>query len=59
MTQARFDTCAVRTTATIQCWGLNSTGQLGIGNTTSFSTPQAVSGTGWARVSAALTRRAP
>lgn len=37
-------TCAVVTNNTIKCWGDNSTGQLGTGNTTSSLTPITVGG---------------
>jgi len=42
--------CAVLTDNTVRCWGLNSTGQLGNGNTTSSSIP--VVATGLANVTA-------
>ncbi len=34
--------CAVRTDASMWCWGSNSVGQLGVGTTTSHNTPQRV-----------------
>jgi alpha-tubulin suppressor-like RCC1 family protein len=36
--------CAVRQSGAVACWGYNGDGQLGIGNTTSSSTPLNVSG---------------
>jgi alpha-tubulin suppressor-like RCC1 family protein len=49
-------TCGIRTNhATsnpIMCWGNNGNGQLGIGGTTNFSTPQEVSNLNWISVSA-------
>ncbi len=36
-------TCAI-TDGTLYCWGLNSNGQLGLGNTTSYTSPQLVGG---------------
>lgn len=36
--------CGISTTGTLKCWGLNSTGQLGIGNTITQSTPTVVGG---------------
>lgn len=37
-------TCGIKSDNTMWCWGLNSHGQLGTGNTTNADTPQAVSG---------------
>ncbi len=37
-------TCAVITDGGIRCWGYNGNGQLGTGNTTSFTSPQSVVG---------------
>lgn len=37
-------TCALNAIGSLQCWGLNNQGQLGIGNTTNRNTPQAVTG---------------
>lgn len=36
-------TCATQMDGTMYCWGTGSFGQLGLGNTTSFSSPQKVS----------------
>ena len=49
------DTCAVRGDATLWCWGFNSNGELGVGDTVNHSLPQQVTSsaaTGWASVSA-------
>jgi alpha-tubulin suppressor-like RCC1 family protein len=46
-------TCGIRTTGTLWCWGLNLTGQLGVGNTTDRLLPVQVGvATDWIRVSA-------
>jgi len=37
-------TCGINTTGSAFCWGYNGYGELGIGNTTSMSTPQLVLG---------------
>lgn len=47
-----FHTCATRTDHTLWCWGDNASGELGIGSTTSSTTPQQVAGTTWASVAA-------
>lgn len=39
LTVGRYYTCAVSTTGGIQCWGLNSQGQLGTGGTTNTNKP--------------------
>jgi alpha-tubulin suppressor-like RCC1 family protein len=48
-------TCAVRTDGTLWCWGFNSAGELGTGNTTNQDLPQQVTipaATGWTSVAA-------
>lgn len=40
----QYHTCAVTTTGTMQCWGINSDGQLGDSTTTARLTPTSVSG---------------
>lgn len=39
--------CAIRTDATLWCWGENEFGQLATGNITDKTTPTQVTGTGW------------
>jgi alpha-tubulin suppressor-like RCC1 family protein len=49
-------TCAIRSDTTLWCWGYNSSGQLGLGNTSTEDLPQQVTSpasTGWTAVSAA------
>jgi alpha-tubulin suppressor-like RCC1 family protein len=49
-----FHTCATRSDSTLYCWGANGNGQLGVGDTTSRSTPTQVTvpaTTGWSQVS--------
>ncbi|MBK8078783.1 MAG: fibronectin type III domain-containing protein [Kineosporiaceae bacterium] len=44
-------TCAVRTDGTLWCWGLNGTGQLGLGDTGNRGGPTQIgSGTTWSQV---------
>jgi len=45
--------CGIKSDDTLWCWGKNAGGQLGIGNTTSQSSPVAVGGT-WKMVSAGV-----
>lgn len=46
--------CALMQDTTVQCWGLNSSGQLGVNSTTSQATPQKVVGlTGVRQIAAA------
>ncbi|MGI5182399.1 RCC1 domain-containing protein [Dactylosporangium sp. CA-152071] len=48
-------TCGVRTDTTLWCWGGADNGKLGLGDTTSYDSPQQVvspAATGWATVSA-------
>ncbi|MEU0553267.1 hypothetical protein [Dactylosporangium sp. NPDC006015] len=42
------NTCAVRSDATLWCWGANGTGQLGVGDTTGRRVPTQVGGAAWA-----------
>ena len=51
----QYHTCAVLDDGSLKCWGQNSQGQLGIGSTTSQTTPQTVDlGTGRTAVSVSL-----
>ena len=55
VTAGGFHTCATRTDGTLWCWGANTYGGLGTGNTTSRNLPQQVTvpaATGWASVTA-------
>jgi alpha-tubulin suppressor-like RCC1 family protein/sugar lactone lactonase YvrE len=36
------DTCAITTGGALYCWGLNTYGEAGVGNTTQYTTPQQV-----------------
>ena len=49
-------TCGIRydgmTTWSLYCWGRNSSGQLGIGNTTNSSSPSQVTGSNWYKIRA-------
>lgn len=47
------NTCAIKTTGRLYCWGVNGNGSIGNGNTTQYNTPQEVSGatTDWVKVS--------
>lgn len=42
VSQGGYSTCGMTDQGLAYCWGNNSFGQLGLGNTTSFNTPQAV-----------------
>lgn len=44
-------TCGIRTTATLWCWGSNTWGQLGLGDTTARTTPAQVGPQAWRAVS--------
>ena len=55
VTAGLFHTCGTASDGSLWCWGFNSGGQLGIGNTTSQDRPQQVTApaaTGWASVAA-------
>jgi alpha-tubulin suppressor-like RCC1 family protein len=43
---AGYDTCALLSTGTVDCWGLNGNGQLGDGSTTDSLVPVQVVGEG-------------
>jgi alpha-tubulin suppressor-like RCC1 family protein len=49
-----YHACGVRTDQTLWCWGYNGYGEIGQGSTatTSYTTPQQVTGTTWASVAA-------
>lgn len=58
VSQGASDTCGIQGTGSsgaLYCWGYNHYGELGLGNTTEYNTPQAVgasiSTTGWSAVS--------
>jgi alpha-tubulin suppressor-like RCC1 family protein len=47
-----FATCAIESTGALYCWGRNTEGQLGVGDTTDRDTPTAVTLSGpWLHVS--------
>ena len=51
--QKKGATFAIKTDGTLWCWGLNNYGQLGLGNTTSYSSPKQIgSSTNWTLISA-------
>jgi len=51
--QNGYHTCATSTDHTLWCWGFNSSGQLGLGDTTTRTAPTQVgTGTDWAQLSA-------
>jgi alpha-tubulin suppressor-like RCC1 family protein len=48
-----YSTLAVKTDGTMWSWGLGGSGQLGLGNTTSYSSPKQIGAlTGWSAVAA-------
>ncbi len=46
LSAGKFHTCALLDTGNVRCWGLNSSGQLGYGNTNNVSVPTADVATG-------------
>ncbi|NEZ03086.1 hypothetical protein G4Y73_02850 [Wenzhouxiangella sp. XN201] len=53
MDAGRYHSCGIKVDNTLWCWGLNRSGQLGVGDTDNRSSPEQVgSDTGWMVVSA-------
>ena len=46
----RHKTAAIKTDGTMWVWGKNDKGQLGINNTTTYSSPVQIPGTTWSSV---------
>ncbi len=54
VTAGGLHTCAVRTDATLWCWGNNASGQLGDGYSATRTAPAQIGAATWARVSAGV-----
>ena len=48
--RGRYGTAAIKTNGTLFTWSRNNHGQLGLGNTTDYSSPKQVAGTTWSKV---------
>ena len=48
--RAKDQTCAIKADTSLWCWGDNTNGQLGTGNTVPSTDPLQVTGTGWSQV---------
>jgi hypothetical protein len=46
-----YQTCAIAQDTSLWCWGANTNGELGTGNTVSSGVPVQVAGQGWSQVS--------
>ena len=55
ITAGEMHTCAILDNGTVKCWGWNTNGQLGNGNTTNISTPDNAINLGTGRTATAIT----
>ena len=55
VTSGRWHSCAIRSSGSLSCWGENSSGQLGLGDTVGRDVPTALGLGTWASVDAGVT----